>query len=278
MFVDNKPFLESDRPIALITGASGGLGREFAKLLAHEGFRLILLGRNEEKLSVVVQHLNAPTMIFELDFTAPLAIQQFDQWKKTHNIHIDLLINNAGWGKVADVEHTTDSEILSMIDVDIRAVTLLTRSVLEDMLHKQSGKILNVASIASFLPCPGFTVYAASKAYVLSFSEALREEVSGRNITVTALCPGPVDTDFWHRAGLISTRPFETFLLSPSRVAQIGLAALFKGKAVCVPGIFNKILVTLSGIAPRFLVRAICSKIIAWASQKNGKNLHFSKH
>ncbi len=278
MFVDNKPFLESDRPIALITGASGGLGREFAKLLAHEGFRLILLGRNEEKLSVVVQHLNAPTMIFELDFTAPLAIQQFDQWKKTHNIHIDLLINNAGWGKVADVEHTTDSEILSMIDVDIRAVTLLTRSVLEDMLHKQSGKILNVASIASFLPCPGFTVYAASKAYVLSFSEALREEVSGRNITVTALCPGPVDTDFWHRAGLISTRPFETFLLSPSRVAQIGLAALFKGKAVCVPGIFNKILVTLSGIAPRFLVRAICSKIIAWASQKNGENLHFSKH
>ena len=278
MFVDNKPFLESDRPIALITGASGGLGREFAKLLAHEGFRLILLGRNEEKLSVVVQHLNAPTMIFELDFTAPLAIQQFDQWKKTHNIHIDLLINNAGWGKVADVEHTTDSEILSMIDVDIRAVTLLTRSVLEDMLHKQSGKILNVASIASFLPCPGFTVYAASKAYVLSFSEALREEVSGRNITVTALCPGPVDTDFWHRAGLISTRPFETFLLSPSRVAQIGLAALFKGKAVCVPGIFNKILVALSGVAPRFLVRAICSKIIAWASQKNGKNLHFSKH
>lgn len=235
MFVDNKPFLESDRPIALITGASGGLGREFAKLLAHEGFRLILMGRNKEKLSVVVQHLNAPTMIFELDFTAPLAIQQFDQWKKTHNIHIDLLINNAGWGKIADVEHTTDSEILSMIDVDIRAVTLLTRSVLEDMLHKQSGKILNVASIASFLPCPGFTVYAASKAYVLSFSEALREEVSGRNITVTALCPGPVDTDFWHRAGLISTRPFETFLLSPSRVAQIGLAALLREKLFVFP-------------------------------------------
>lgn len=277
MFADSS-FSKSTRPVALITGASGGLGREFSKRLAQKGYRLILMGRSQAKLEALIHEIETPTQIFVSDFSEPEAIIAFENWQKANDIHVDLLVNNAGWGKVDAIENSTATELSSMIDVNIRATTLMTRIILDDMLKKHSGKILNVASIASFLPCPGFSVYAASKAYVLSFSEALREEVKGCDITVTALCPGPIDTEFWQQAGIASTRPFKAFLSSPDCVAQAGLDALFSRKAVCVPGVFNKFLTVLSQVAPRCLVRAISSRVIRWASRENTKNLHFSKH
>ena len=277
MCADNA-FFQSTHPVALITGASGGLGREFSKLLAQKGYRLILMGRSQAKLEALAHELETPTQIFVSDFSEPEAIAPFKNWQKANEIHVDVLINNAGWGKVDAIENSTAYELSSMIDVNIRATTLMTQVVLDDMLKSRSGKILNVASIASFMPCPGFAVYAASKAYVLSFSEALREEVKDCGITITALCPGPIDTEFWQHAGIDSTKPFKAFLSSPAIVAQVGLDALFCGKTVCVPGAFNKVLTVLSQVAPRCLVRAISFRVINWANRKNTKNLHFSKH
>ena len=176
---------------------------------------------------------------------------------KKLNIVPEVLINNAGFGHYGMTLATESDESLSMIDLNVRVLTELTLEFARQMQQTQKGYILNVASIASFMPCPKLNVYAATKAYVLSFSEALHDELESSGVTVTALCPGPVKTGFWVRAGVNEMESFNFAVMDSRKVAEYGLKALFAKRAVATCGFTNKMLTVAAQIAPRFLTRMV---------------------
>lgn len=261
-------FADSTLPVAFISGATGGLGQAFSRELAAQGYRLILLGRDKERLQALAASLAVPCMTQALDFSEAQSIRALQRYFNEMHICVDVLINNAGWGLLQAFDKTPIRDIEDMIRVDVNTLSALCALCVPSMKEREKGAILNVASIAGFMPCPYFAVYSAAKAYVLSFSEALHEELKPQGIAVTALCPGPIDTAFWHRAGLTSCSRFDWTMVSAERVVREGLNALSDNRAVCVPGWLNKLLVVSAQIAPRPLVRLIAREVMQWA----GKN------
>lgn len=247
----------------LITGASGGIGHDLALLAAADGRNLVLVARSVEKLeelAVTIMESNKTEVItIDVDLSDAAGVNTLIAEITKKGIQIDTLINNAGFGDFGDFAKADLSKNMEMIRLNISALTQLCHFVLEGMLDAGSGKIMNVASTAAFMPGPGMAVYYASKAYVLSFSEALTRELKGTGVTVTTLCPGPTDTGFASSAGLGKSLMHR--ILPPAtsiEVAKAGYKAMMKGKAIEIPGFTNK----LSAMSPRFTPRSMVRNMI----------------
>jgi len=249
--------MNTSRKTALITGASSGIGMEFSRLLAADGYDIFLVARSEEKLHALAREVGHATVIVA-DLTLPTAPQKvFDAAGA-----VDVLVNNAGYGLAGAFIETDLKKELEMIQVNIVALTHLTKLFLRPMVERKSGRILNVASTAAFQPGPLMAVYYATKAYVLSFSEAIADELRESSVTVTALCPGPTATGFADVAGMNASRLFNmTRPMSSASVAQFGYRAMLKGKRVVVPGVRNRLLTQSIRVSPRRLVTTIVRKL-----------------
>ncbi|ULH17155.1 SDR family oxidoreductase (plasmid) [Deinococcus sp. KNUC1210] len=256
------------RPTALITGASGGIGESFARLLAARRIDLVLVARTASKLEALAQELSAAhgvqAVVIAQDLTHPDAAQNIETRVQQLGLNIDFLINNAGFASYGEFRTLPLRHELDMIQVNIAALTELTHRFLPGMVERRRGRVVNVASTAAFLPGPLMAVYYASKAYVLSFSEALNEEVRGSGVNVTALCPGPVATGFQDRAQMQDSKlldagnPMLAPMMSADEVAREGVEAMLAGQAVRVVGRMNK----LQTLTPRFLPRSVLPRLI----------------
>jgi len=246
------------RQTALVTGGSGGIGLELAKVLAREGFDIVLVARKRDSLEAAAGQLEGKFGVKAHVFAADLRLQDAPQaifeFLHNENIDIDVLVNNAGIGLGGEFSETELQRELDMIQVNIVALTQLTKLFIPAMIKRQSGRVLNVASTAAFQPGPLMAVYYATKAYVLSFSEALAEELRNSGVTVTALCPGPTHTDFAQSAQMTNSRLFNTFgVADAGDVAKYGFDAMMHGKRLAIPGFRNKIIAQANRIAPRSL-------------------------
>lgn len=256
----------TSKETALITGASGGIGLELAKQFASNKHDLILVARSSDKLSALKTELEKEYLIkvklIVKDLARNGAAAEVFNEVQNENITVDILVNNAGvgaYGKFYNIDWQRQEE---MIRLNITALAELTRLFLPLMIERNSGKILNVASTAGFQPGPLMAVYYATKAFVLSFSEAIANELNDTNITVTALCPGPTESGFQKAASIEKVRLVRTgFVPSPQKVAIYGYKALMKGKKVAVEGSVNKILVFLIRFAPRNLITSVVRKL-----------------
>jgi uncharacterized protein len=243
----------------LITGGSKGIGYEFAKLFAKDNYRLVLVARDEKKLLECFQYLtknyNTEVITISKDLSLPSASQELYDKIKSDGINVDVLVNNAGIGVFGAFSETDLKKELSMIELNVISLVYLTKLFLKDMVAQNNGKILNIASTAGFQPIPLFSLYAATKAFVLFFSEALSEELRGNsNVSVTTLCPGAVDTDFKTSAHMENSKNFKGKMLDVQTVAKIGYKGLMKNKRLIIPGIKNKILAFSVRFLPRGLV------------------------
>ena len=248
---------------ALVTGASSGIGLELAKLLARDGYDLVLVARRADRLEELGAKLSREHGVrakaVGADLGLPDAPGAIAETLKQGAVQIDVLVNNAGYGVHGPFAKTELRTELDLLQVNVVALTHLTKLLLPAMLARRAGRILNVASTAAFQPGPLMAVYSASKAYVLSFSEALAEELAGTGVTVTTLCPGPVLTGFQARAGLNEARfaAGNPLLVDVAAVARAGYEGLKKGKRLVIPGLGNKLLVQSERLAPRRLVTKI---------------------
>jgi uncharacterized protein len=245
----------------LITGASGGIGYELAKLFARDRHNLILVARSADKLTQVAAELQAPGVAVKtipLDLTAALAPKfLFDQLQR-EAVSVDILVNNAGFGWHGEFARIAEEDAVGQISLNITALTELTRLFLPAMIARRSGRILNVASTAGFQPGPGMAVYYATKAYVISFSEAIADELRHSGVTVTCLCPGPTHTGFGARAGNAGTRVFKKMgAMSAERVALDGYRAVMEGKGLVISGTQNWLVAQSTRFAPRKMVTVI---------------------
>ena len=260
----------SDKPgtgrFALITGASGGIGEEFAKLLAAEGYQLVIVARNDDQLNRVAGVLatkhQARVSPVALDLTEPEAGRKLADELSERNFSPDVVINNAGFGKHG---HTLDipvDEHVNMVDLNVRALTDITLRMLPAMLERKRGGVINVASLASFMSGPHMPVYHASKAYVLSFTEALATEYAGTGVTISALCPGFVKTGFQARADMenMSILKFAP-KLSAAEVTEITWEGFKRGEQIIIPGWPNKLAVVATRFVPRQLLAKMTRRI-----------------
>jgi len=252
---------------ALITGASGGIGYELAKLFANDHHNLVLVARNGPRLTQIADELQrqfgVSVKTVTLDLEASAAPQGlFDQLQR-EGIAVDILVNNAGYGKLGEFAEVPVEENLGQIQLNVTALTFLTRLFLGPMLERGSGRIMNVASTAGFQPGPLMAVYYATKAYVISFSEALANELAGKGVTVTCLCPGATDTGFASRAGNDKSRLFKQLgPMDAKRVALKGYRGLMAGRTLVIPGLKNWLLAESLRISPRKLVTAISRRLM----------------
>jgi len=245
--------------VALVTGASAGLGAEFARQLSARGHRLVLAARRKDRLDALASELGNARSI-EIDLGRPGAAAELVANIERAGETIDLLVNNAGFGLTGRFAGQDPRRLREMIDVNCGALTELCRAVAAQMVERRSGSILNVASTAAFQPGPGMAVYFATKAYVLSFSEALHEELRGFGIKVSALCPGPTATEFGEVAGF--GRPIPSFAVAEAAaVVRAGLRGLDRNAAVVIPGILNKLSSQGHRLLPRGLLRRIAGAI-----------------
>ena len=256
---------------ALITGASMGIGLEFAHVFAKNGYDLYLVARSEDKLLALARELESghkvKVDIQALDLSKTDSALEVFQETKRRKIDIEILVNNAGFGDFGMFSEAEWSKEKQMIDLNITALTHFTKLFLAEMLQRKSGKILNVASIAAFLPGPIMAVYFATKAYVLSFSEAISNELEGTGVAVTCLCPGPTESNFQSAANMHESKAVKGQKLSTAKeVAEYGFDSLMENKVVAIPGILNYIMANSVRFTPRFLVR----KIIRFAQDKAG--------
>ena len=246
---------------ALITGASNGLGVEFAKIHAAKGDNLVLVARSKDKMNLLKAEIekrhDVSVYVIGRDLSETGAPKTIYNELKTQKIHVDYLINNAGFGDFGLYEKSNWEKQLQMINLNITAVAYFTRLFLPDMIKNKYGKILNIASTASFQPGPTMSVYFASKAFVLSFSEAVANEVKGTGVTVTALCPGATATGFKTAASLDNSNLFKGEIATSKSVAEYGYKAMMKGKTVVIHGLMNKIMAFSVRFAPRNVVTAI---------------------
>ena len=261
-------------PVTLITGASSGIGAELARVFASHGHELALVARRQRELTDLAEEIASKgarrPIVLAVDLAERGAVARIVAELKSRDREPAYLINNAGFG-LAGLSTVLDrGEQLAMIDVNVRALTELTLTFVESIVRYRGG-ILNVASIASFMPGPGMAVYYASKAFVLSFSEALHSELSRRGVRVTALCPGPVATGFQSRAGIRAGTAGETTILAipARRVAEIGYDALMRGKRVVVAGFGNKIVVFFMRYLPHALLMPMIRTRLRFASKDN---------
>src|SRR5215475_1122558 len=242
------------RPVTLITGASAGIGSALVHVFAQHGHELILIARREQKLAELANALAAQghkrPLLLPLDLARPDAVERIRLALASLDVEPEYVVNNAGFGLFGAAAMLDLNEQLGMIDLNVRLLTELSLAFI-DPLQRRRGGILNVASVAGFLPGPGMAVYYASKAYVLSFTEALRGELAPYGVRVTALCPGPVPSEFQARAGLPST--YHPVLLgrSAESVAEEGYRGLMRGRPRVVPGFANKLVTFVPRLMPR---------------------------
>ena len=254
------------RPLALVTGASMGLGAEFARLLASEGYDLVLTARSADKLGAIKKEVEglhgvrAHVLVHDLaDPRAPLAL--YDEVRAA-GLDVDVLVNNAGFGMYGLFYQSDLQNELDMIQVNITSLVNLTKLFVRDMVARKRGRILNVASTAGFQPGPLQSVYYASKAFVLSFTEAIANELHGTGVTATALCPGPTPTEFQKRANVGRVRGLRLMMrVSPDVVVRAGYHGMRKGKPVVVPGTLNNVIIFLLRLSPRRMVTAAVRRI-----------------
>ncbi|MGC1275334.1 MAG: SDR family oxidoreductase [Planctomycetaceae bacterium] len=239
---------------ALVTGASSGIGAEFARLLAARGMHLVLAARREEPMRELAAELftrhGTRTEIVVVDLSEPADVARLADEIDRHGIEIELLVNNAGFGMVGDIPGTSREAILDLVAVNVAALTDLTYRFLPRMIERKHGGVINVASVDGFQPVAYMSAYAASKAYVLHFSEALWAEARDSGVTVVALCPGVTRTQFFENAGVPGWLKKST-ALDPEQVVRAGLRALEKKRNYVVPGWKNYILSLLVRLAPR---------------------------
>jgi len=257
----------TDTKTALITGASSGIGYELAKLFAADHYNLVLVARSAGKLAQVADELQQQHGILArsiaLDLTSAAAPQVlFDQVQR-ERIAVDVVVNNAGFGRFGEFSKIPWEESLEQIQLNISSLTHLTKLFLDPMLERHSGKILNVASTAGFQPGPLMAVYYATKSYVISFSEALANELSGTGVSVTCLCPGATDTGFQGRAGTENTMLFKKMRpMGAKPVARDGYHGLMAGKTLVISGFKNWLLAEATRFGPRKLVTAMSRKVM----------------
>lgn len=253
---------------ALVTGASAGIGLEIALVLAERGFDLVLVARRAEELSRLAKQIEREhavrTRVYPRDLSSPDACEELESALGHDGIPVDLLVNNAGVMEVGAFHELPLPPLLQIVKLNAAVLTELSHRFLGPMLARGRGRILNVASLGAFQPVPSLAVYAATKAFVLSLTESLSEELKGSGVTVTTLCPGLTRTDMVDRAQEASAlaRMTPGFLISDSRkVAREGVDGCLSGRVVVVPGLPNRLQASLVGLYPRALVRAVAGLI-----------------
>lgn len=254
---------------ALITGASSGIGFELARIHARQGDNLVLVARNKKKLDELKSEIESlhkvRVYVIAKDLSVKDAAQDVYAEIKKLGLEVDYLINNAGFGHLGAFTENAWEKEEQMIQLNITALTQFTKLFLPGMIARGSGKIMNVGSVASFMPGPFMAVYYATKAYVLSFSEAINNEVRDKGVTVTALCPGPTESGFQDAAEMKGIKLIEKFKMPSSKiVAQYGYKAMMKGKPVAIHGVTNRMMVGSLRITPRNIV----VKIVRWVQGK----------
>jgi hypothetical protein len=255
---------------ALITGASSGIGYEFARTFASHGYNVVLVARGEAKLRELAQtlepHHAINATVLPTDLAQPAAPDELATALQTQGIQIDVLVNNVGFASYGFFHELDLAKELSMIQVNIVALTHLTRLFLPGMVARRQGRILNVASTAAFQPGPLMAVYYASKAFVLSFSEAIANELAESGVTVTALCPGPTQSGFQERAAMQDSKLVQSGLMTSAEVVRQGYEGLMQGKPVVIPGLNNKI----GAFATRFVPRQTAVRIVRRMQERTG--------
>jgi short-subunit dehydrogenase len=255
----------------LVTGASSGIGLELARCFAAEGCRLILLARKRQALEALAEELRGAfkthSEVLPADLAEPAAPARIFGHLEAHGTRVDVLVNNAGFGARGTFAQVSLQRQLEMVQVNLTALTHLTGLFLPGMIARRRGGILNVASTAAFQPGPGMAVYFATKSYVLSFSEALAEELIGTGLTVSALCPGPTNTNFTAVAGERPSEFLTRTAMSAQEVARIGHQGYRQGRFVVVPGFRNRLLAVGARLGPRALVRKIVKRVNATDSE-----------
>lgn len=243
-------------PVALVTGASAGLGVEFARQLAKRGHSLVLAARRKDRLDELAAELGNARAV-AIDLSVAGSARQLIADIDAAGEQVELLVNNAGFGLSGCFASLDAERLREMVDLNAGALTDLCRAVAPAMIERGSGGILNVASTGAFQPGPKFAVYFATKAYVLSFTEALHEELKPHGVRVSALCPGPTKTEFGEVAGVAYNGVVERLAAKVGPVVEAGLRGLDRNKAVVVPGLANKI----GSASPRFFPRTVVRKI-----------------
>lgn len=250
----------------LITGASSGIGYELASVFARHNHNLILVARSTEKLeslkTEIEKNFSVVAEVISADLSKTASAEELFEKIQKKNLTVDILVNNAGFGDHGLFANEDPKKIEEMILLNVLTLTKLTRLFLPQMIERKYGKILNVASTASFQAGPLMSVYYATKAYVLSFSEGIYEELKGTGISVTALCPGPTESGFQEAANISNITIVNTMKLPTSKdVAEFGYNALIKNKAVAVHGVMNSIMASSTGFVPRALTRKLVKKL-----------------
>jgi uncharacterized protein len=250
---------------ALITGASGGIGYELALLFAADRFDCILVARSHDRLTELAARLESEfrvsTMVLTKDLSKPRAVDEIHEEVTAASREVEVLVNNAGYptyGLFAEADARAE---LDMLQVNVMALTQLTNVFVKGMVARRNGRILNLASTAAFEPGPLMAVYYASKAYVLSFSEALANELKGTGVSVTALCPGPTRTGFQKRGGLEDSRLVQGDIADARSVALAGYRGLMARKTIVIPGLGNKLIPLVVRLSPRSLVPRIVHRM-----------------
>ena len=250
----------------LITGASSGIGYELASVFAKNNHNLILVARSTEKLEglkkEIEKNFQVVAEVVSIDLSKKDSAEDLYNQIVKKNLKVDILVNNAGFGDHDFFINADKSRIEEMILLNILTLTKLTKLFLNDMVVRKYGKILNVASTAAFQPGPLMSVYYATKAYVLSFSEALYEELTGTGVSITALCPGPTESGFMTAANMSNVPLMDSLKIPTSKeVAEYGYAALMKDQAVAIHGVVNNILARGTGFVPRGMLRKMVMKL-----------------
>lgn len=254
------------RTAALITGASSGIGYALAKVMARHGHNLVLVARNQSKLvqlsDELRQEFKIETQVIPKDLSVPTAAQEVVEEIQRQAIQIGILVNNAGFDVFGNFCETDLAKELQMIQVNLVSLTQLTKYMLAGMCQQRSGRILNLGSTGSFIPSPLNAVYSATKAFVLSFSEAIAEELQGTGVTVTALCPGATRTEFHQRASAENIRLLRFGVMDAETVAEIGYRAMMAGRRVVVPGLYNQMQLLFARFVPRRIVTKISKAML----------------
>lgn len=245
------------RPLALVTGPSSGIGEDLARILAREGWDLVLVARNADKLRSLADELRAAhgaeSLVVPADLSDPAAPEAV--MKAIGDLSLEALVNNAGFGVAGSVAEIPHAAEMGMFQVNVMALVALTKLVLPGMVARKSGRILNVASTAAFQPGPFMSGYYATKACVLSYTEALAEELRGTGVSATCLCPGPTRTDFFKRADLEGVAPISRLGLMASRdVSEIGYRAMMARRPLVIAGLLNRLLAFSVRLTPRRLI------------------------
>jgi uncharacterized protein len=250
---------------ALITGASSGIGYELAKLFAKDNYNLVLVSRDEKKLEGLKKEFTkkgVKVTVIRKDLSEKKAPEEIYSELKNKKIEVDILVNNAGFGGRGFFHERPLKEDEDMMQVNMIALTNMTKLFLAPMVKRRKGRILNIASVAAFLPGPLMAVYYASKSYVLSFSEALANEVKDKGIIVTVLCPGPTKTKFFERSNINESAYLRKSMMDADKVALIGYKGLMEGKTVVIPGFLNNIQVFFMRFLPRPFLAKVARRLV----------------